>query len=426
MWRRTYRCALGLATFILAGLVGCSGVVPNNPPDPPVAISVPSGCRADSTYSLLVTARDLDGDSVAVMVAWDDGDSTGWSGFASSLETVALTHQWPAGTFELRGRAQDRPGALSPWSGLGQVAVRDRPAYPDSIVAELDLPMDGVWDCEVSTDGACIYYCFEEGGICAVRTSDNRVPMSLRLPGNVEGIDLSPDEEHLYACCGSLLYFVETAGFSVVDSMAIGWWLTDVCASEDGDRLYVTRSVPEPRPKDDSLYVVDLGDTAVETVMRIPDGWHPQLHLEPNGNLLYVACGDTLLVVRTTDVTMVAAIECDCNYPPAHLPTRSEIYADGPGCVVVYDSDSHAAVDTIAVQPGWLAALPGDDYVVSMCIGQAAVISTHERRIVGCLPSELTCGCGTTIAALPGGSRLYVTEHHYGWVYGLSQSGAGR
>jgi outer membrane protein assembly factor BamB len=68
--------------------------------------------------------EDSDGDSVAVRIAWSDGDTTDWSEFYSVPRSIQFDHSWrDTGTYLITAKARDVDGLTSDWSAACSVYV---------------------------------------------------------------------------------------------------------------------------------------------------------------------------------------------------------------------------------------------------------------------------------------------------------------
>ena len=63
--------------------------------------------------------------SVAIRFSWGDGDTSTWSSFVKSGESVATSHAWhDTGTYAVEAEAKDTSAALSSWSEPHSITVR--------------------------------------------------------------------------------------------------------------------------------------------------------------------------------------------------------------------------------------------------------------------------------------------------------------
>ncbi|MEO0026161.1 MAG: Ig-like domain-containing protein [candidate division WOR-3 bacterium] len=101
-------------------------VVVLNPPNTPATPWGPAnGYRGSQyTYEFYSCAADPGGQGVAVRFSWGDGDTSGWSSYQVSGDTIAMTHSYlSTGTFNVTAQAKDVNGAISGWSGAHQITV---------------------------------------------------------------------------------------------------------------------------------------------------------------------------------------------------------------------------------------------------------------------------------------------------------------
>ena len=90
--------------------------------------SVPSGPETgvqDSSCTFASVATHPDHLHMAIRFAWGDGDTSDWSPFVASGESVRTRHTWSrADTFSVAAQAKDTGGALSQWSASHSIAIR--------------------------------------------------------------------------------------------------------------------------------------------------------------------------------------------------------------------------------------------------------------------------------------------------------------
>ena len=105
---------------------GCSiNISPNHPPNNPLIPTGPFGGAIDSIYTFSVSTIDPDDDSVSYLFDWGNGDTSDWSDFVLSNQSVTLSKSWSTfGTYYVKVRAKDNLGAISDWSDSLPVAIR--------------------------------------------------------------------------------------------------------------------------------------------------------------------------------------------------------------------------------------------------------------------------------------------------------------
>ena len=100
-------------------------VVSRYPPGTPVVPIGPNRGGQDSSYSFTTAASHPAGVTVAVRFSWGDGDTSNWSAFVASGETVAMSHVWTTpDTYAVTAQAKDTGNARSQWSASHTVGIR--------------------------------------------------------------------------------------------------------------------------------------------------------------------------------------------------------------------------------------------------------------------------------------------------------------
>jgi hypothetical protein len=88
---------------------------------------VPSGPESGRTGALLFfrgSATHPNGDEVAIRFDWGDGDTSMWTDWLASGETLLLSHRWStADTYSVRAQAKDTAGTISDWSDVFEVTI---------------------------------------------------------------------------------------------------------------------------------------------------------------------------------------------------------------------------------------------------------------------------------------------------------------
>jgi len=107
--------------FSAAIFTGCKK---NKAPDKP---STPAGSTSGSInteYTFTSSAEDPDDDSVAIRFDWDDGDTSDWSDWKASEDSISISHSWSdSGSYSIKAQAQDLNEATSSWSGGHQINI---------------------------------------------------------------------------------------------------------------------------------------------------------------------------------------------------------------------------------------------------------------------------------------------------------------
>lgn len=91
--------------------------IPNTP-------SGPSSGKIGTSYSFSTYTTDPDGDNIAYMFDWGDGNISNWTSYVSSGNIVNQLHSYLAkGTYYIKTKAKDVNGAESLWSNSHKVTI---------------------------------------------------------------------------------------------------------------------------------------------------------------------------------------------------------------------------------------------------------------------------------------------------------------
>jgi hypothetical protein len=86
-------------------------------PDAPEIVAGPSSGIVNVSYSFTAIATAPEDGLWAIQFDWGDGDTSGWSGFVPSGDSVMVSHAWTsAGAFSVKARARGEHGTRSEWS----------------------------------------------------------------------------------------------------------------------------------------------------------------------------------------------------------------------------------------------------------------------------------------------------------------------
>jgi hypothetical protein len=115
----TRRAVIALVVVLL--FVGCYRA-----PNAPVVPSGPSVVAKDTFVMFSSAATDPDGDDVCIRFDWGDADTSDWSRYVASGESVSMRHAWSAvGACSVRAQASDVTGGPSEWSPALPVQVAE-------------------------------------------------------------------------------------------------------------------------------------------------------------------------------------------------------------------------------------------------------------------------------------------------------------
>lgn len=147
------------------------------PPNPPATPYGDTSGLPDSTLSFMTWATDPDSDSVAIRFDWGDGDSSDWSGFVASGETVTMSHAWSSpGRFFVKAQARDQGRGFSLWSEVLTVEIEP----PDTMILWRFRTFGSLRACPAIGSDGTIYVGSADSGFYAVNPDGN---LKWRLPG---------------------------------------------------------------------------------------------------------------------------------------------------------------------------------------------------------------------------------------------------
>ena len=125
----------------------------NNPPNAPSTPSGPDNVQVGEDVTFTTSTLDPDGDNVAIRFSWGDGDTSDWSSYVPSGQSVSMSHTYTtAGTYYVKAQAKDVNGATSGWSSGHKIVVLET---QNIFVENFDsypvggIPDTTVWDVRI-------------------------------------------------------------------------------------------------------------------------------------------------------------------------------------------------------------------------------------------------------------------------------------
>jgi outer membrane protein assembly factor BamB len=92
-------------------------IIIDEPPLTPTVPSGPSSGKIGFSYDFASSTIDPDGDKVSIRFDWGNGDTSNWSLFISSGETITMSNTWlTPGTYSVKAQAKDVYDMTSGWS----------------------------------------------------------------------------------------------------------------------------------------------------------------------------------------------------------------------------------------------------------------------------------------------------------------------
>jgi outer membrane protein assembly factor BamB len=337
----------------------------HRPPDKPAEPLGPDSGGADSTYAFTSVASHPDGFGVAIRFAWGGGDTSDWSAFVASGESVTMSHAWSApDTYAVTAQARDTGNALSQWSSPHGIVIRPdtlewRCAAGGAITSSPAIGADGM-----------IYFGAYDRHIYAVNAmgvmrwryeTGARVWVSPAVAADGT-VYLGSDDGYVYALSpdGTLEWSYQV-GLYVAESPAIGLGGTVYVGSADND-LYALSAdgvlmwryptqwgvACSPTVATDGIVYVGSNDGFVHAVNAdgTPrwqfqvNGWPASAAVAADGTI-YVGSRDSSLYAIHPDGTLAWRYSA-----PHQLRTGTAIGADGTiyvgsedGCLYAVNGD---------------------------------------------------------------------------------------
>jgi len=384
----------------------------NSPPNTPSTPSGPSSGYVDSSYNFSSSAIDPDGDDIAIRFAWDDGDTSSWSSYVPSGNTVSMSHSWSsASTYYITAEARDMYGALSNWSSGHQIVVNYD--FPSHVVDSISV--GGCQHVTILPNGDYLYVSanssspFVPDSVYVIRTSNNTIVTSVGVGDYPHGVVALPNGNYVYVANyhSEDVSVIRTSDNSVVDTIPIGYTCYRIAALHNCNYLYVTS------PSSGRVYVIRLSDNIVIDTIWTTGGAKGIATL-PNDEFVYVGTVSWFVqVIRTSDNTIIESITVrNDNTDIVALPNGNYVYVSSRGVdsVSVIRTSDNTVIETIAVGggPEGIAVLPNGDYVyvANRGSGDVTVIRTIDNTVVATIPLGYQ---PKDIAVHPSGNCVYVT-----------------
>jgi YVTN family beta-propeller protein len=439
---------------------------------PPNAPDIPSGQTnglINVNYNFVSSAFDPEDDPVAIKFIWGDGDTSDWSDFVASGETVSIGHSWQnADTYYIRAQAKDVYNNLSNWSNSKEIVISDnRPPQPpafffgpnagavnvyynfststsdpdnDSIAYQFDWG-NGIisdWSIFFPDDSfISIMNCWSGQGIflIKIRAKDtkgaisgwsyghqitiiltgadfpNHIIATIPVGQNPFGVTVLPNGNYIYVVNSGTdnVSVIQTSDNTVIATVAVGNQPADVTALPNNQFVYVTNEISN------SVSVIQTSDNTI--VSTIPVGQNPiGISALPNGNFIFVvnSVSDNVSVIQTSNNTVVATIPVGSNpYDITSLSNSEYLYVTNIGSnnISVINTLSNSVIATILLSstPYQITALPNSDlvYVSNPDHNCVSVIQTSNNSAIATIPVN---NSPYGIAVFTNGDYVYLTN----------------
>jgi outer membrane protein assembly factor BamB len=200
--------------------------------EPPLTPSIPSGQdsgKINISYDFASSTTDSDGDKIAIRFDWGNGDTSDWSSFKSTGDTITMSYAWlTPETYYIRAQAKDVYDMTSEWSegfpvtitNLGTLKWRYHTSDYREIISSPAIGLDGTIYFGSLND---TLYALNPDGTLKWSYSTNRDIYSSPAIGSDGTIYFGSYDHYLYALYpdGSLKWRYD-AGTSIHSSPAIG------------------------------------------------------------------------------------------------------------------------------------------------------------------------------------------------------------
>lgn len=409
--------AAAMTTAVLAVLACNPFFALNRPPQGPPVPTGPASGQNDSSYAVTVTAFDPDGDSVAVRVAWGDGDTSAWSGFVPSGTPVGIEHCWPYGTHLVSAQARDHKDAVSDWSDPLEVSIASHTPYPNVPLGGIQLPGDagGSNRHAVAPDGRAVYMAGSRS-VFTVNAAADQVELQAQLEGYTGVVALSPDGQRLFVELyvppqgPHSLVVLRASDLAVLRSVVLPRSFWDILLLSDGGLVYLLHS--------GCIGVYRTDDLSL--VVDVPVPYRPErMILSPDGRHAYVMCEDTLVVVGTERHAVVdTVVGFDGYFKDMTVSLDGEyLYVCCYDTLDVLRTSDNSFAARVDFQAARIAVMPDGSYLLGSTDDVVNVLCLSDHTLVDSLQFP-GCECDHPILLLPDGSKFYVITHDAAFVFG--------
>jgi len=162
----------GLAAISLFAVLGFSGSCQPNAAPFSLTVTGDSILNAGREYTFSVRCADVERDSISARFLWGDGDTSDWSHYIRSGDTISKSHTWSqTGYLHVEAQSKDWHGAAADWRSRKEVRVLD------TTVVKWIAPVGGFsWSVPacpaIAEDGTIYVGCYD--GLYALGPDGNR------------------------------------------------------------------------------------------------------------------------------------------------------------------------------------------------------------------------------------------------------------
>ena len=102
----------------------------NKPPNVPTIPIGPLNGFVDSLYTFSSLAKDSDGNDISIRFDWGDGDTSDWSSWTKSGDSISMSHAWSSpDSYYIKAQARDIKGEISDWSPGRVIFITEAPLF---------------------------------------------------------------------------------------------------------------------------------------------------------------------------------------------------------------------------------------------------------------------------------------------------------
>ena len=407
------KALVGLAVILLVlALPSCKK--PNHPPDTPAVPSGPDSGAVRDTLTFSASATDPDGDSVSIRFDWGDGDTSGWSDPVPGGNAVSAAHAWASlGTYLVHAWARDNQDSRSSPSDALSVAITAATVLPDSLVAEIEM-FDDVVDGNVvvvSPDGQFVYFALYSG-VCPIRTADNVIAATIQLSSDVEALVGSPDGTRLFAISDNrtmdTIFTINTQDYVVTNRTPMPR-LVDLAVSPSGESLWAL--TPE------SLLIIRSSDMTVAGRLPLSGQYPNAIAFALDGQQVFVACYTKVMAISTSDGSVTGLIPVHGDIESMCLSSDgSKLFLKDWYRLLEVSISGFTVSDSVAAEVCMIAVSPLGEYVYGTSGDSVYIIGTEPLRVLHSF-EFFGCECFHPIAVLPDGQHLYTATHRMAYGY---------
>ena len=110
---------------LMVVIIGCPKK--NQTPDVPSKPTGPTIGQINVSYNFTTIATDPDENDIAYQFYWSDGDTSDWSDYVASGESITMSKSWSsANTYSIKARAKDNNGKISEWSQPHSIVITEQ------------------------------------------------------------------------------------------------------------------------------------------------------------------------------------------------------------------------------------------------------------------------------------------------------------